>query len=370
VIPIFVSKDRTFEGEYWGEEKIAQISAAVTTLRPKFLLITGDITDAGSGVQWNRAKTLLLDPAHRAGVGILMAPGNHDLQGVFSDVLDVHSREDNLAQGDRARSFLEMETIFEPSLRTVSGDLVAEKVNWHPSAEEVSKEAQRYFPSCTADCNLGFNDPTKPSAGAAMACAKACLQASEPKQIHDMISANYILSACRDWFPLLRDTDEARFIILCSNGKPNYRVANNAIGSLGAGQLERFKQAVMTVPDGTHHVFILMHHSIVHPTNDLWWTLPKTLTLDGFLSSPLVEYSLLGADPDEAIEIISTLGLASLIHPEMRFFLLYGHRHQRFHGTVQNVTVSEAPAAFEADGAWLAYRLPGSPDLRWQYGKW
>jgi metallophosphoesterase superfamily enzyme len=48
---------------------------------PKYLFITGDLTDTGSIAEWDRAWSVLKETSK--GMRIIIAPGNHDQNAAF-----------------------------------------------------------------------------------------------------------------------------------------------------------------------------------------------------------------------------------------------------------------------------------------------
>ena len=70
------------EGEGDGRDRLAALVAAKQIQSPRYLFLSGDITDHGHGPEWDEAAKVLA-PLRASGCRVLVAPGNHDLSMAY-----------------------------------------------------------------------------------------------------------------------------------------------------------------------------------------------------------------------------------------------------------------------------------------------
>jgi 3',5'-cyclic AMP phosphodiesterase CpdA len=383
----------TFEGTPWDLVRLQYVAEQLVRLKPRYLLLTGDVTDSGSSAQWKQAEDTLLEPMRRAGIIILMAPGNHDLQSVF---FDRHHDEKQPAPHRialLAQRFIEAQYLEMPTVTSQQHSLKS-MLDWQPTPDNVRGNL---IEKCERDCSYSYSglNPAQPNFGArntgnpkrfvpvpvlpreVVACFDACSNSdfSTEDQLQSrsqLVDAHNAVSACPDWFPLEYHNGPLTALSLCSSAQPEPSIFSNAIGAFGPAQLKRFADQLHALPPGTRYVLILLHHSTVRPADEIFGA-PTKLKYENFIDSLAFEYTFLKADLRESRTLVQEALNASRMTDGPEIILFYGHRHRHlgFLGSVDNSLITEeAPAAFEpGEGVWLGYEVEAGERhrIRWQW---
>ncbi len=367
---IGVEKGKTIEGKRRDATTSRRVASQVIRLHPHYLLITGDVTDSGSESEWKQAEEILLNPVRQAGVSVIMAPGNHDLQPAFGVGREPGSPDRVTAI--HMRRFVDEEVALGTELSTVDRRTLASLESWRPTDQEVAAKASQVYLHCLANAPIGERGAAR--LGAAMSWAKGCELASKPDVVRDSMVTFYTERACGDWFPLIQHDAETRtsLVVLCSSAKATSSIAANALGSLGEDQLKRLEVAFTQIPSQTSTVFVMLHHPPVRRWGDNYGVPARWWRLSEWTESALYNYALLGPEWRESVDLIDKLvGVASSPR-QMTWVLLYGHRHQRSLSAISTgawaLHLSEAPALGEGDLGVRAGYLRSDPtriDWKW-----
>jgi 3',5'-cyclic AMP phosphodiesterase CpdA len=330
--------NRTNEGEIRNPKLIEGLTEQIISLKPHFLLITGDITDKGKTSEWTRARSVLLDAAHRRGIVVILAPGNHDLQPAFYGV----SRSETTGNGELDRStlvrrFLEAEVAMNASLKSAREPL-QKLVSWQPTDQSVEQESAEEYRTCILN----------PPAGGDMSWDIGCALATQKDRVRQVMIDDYAVKACPDWFPLSYYDDENLIVVLCSVGQPTMSIGANALGSFGNDQVGRVEKLLANMPATTKRVLILLHHPGTRRWDDSdlwperWWKLRQ------WEDSPIWNYALMSTQVNDSERLIGGLFKTAQRHPQVSVSMFYGHRHQRYLSEITNgknsILLSEAPA--------------------------
>lgn len=357
----------TFQGLPRDPEALAALSTRIRRLRPKYLFVTGDVTDTGREAEWQQANAILLEPARKDGIIVIVAPGNHDLQPAFGGVDGAGSPE--RASAILLRRFLESSGLAAAGLRTTDGRSVATLIGWRPTAEEVAERASRDYLTCVAN-------PIEPRA-TGPAWAKGCELATKPEAVAQSMLTFHTAPACSDWFPLLHTDDNigVAVFVLCSSVAATNTYGSNAIGAFGRPQIQRLLKAIDELPSA-RHVLVLVHHPPVKrwgddngwPENWLSWT--------DWNNSSMYNFALLGSEWRDVVDLMNGLVNVRQRPGAPSIAVLFGHRHERSFGSIRTaswgIPLIEADAfgaavGQEPPGVRAGYLSPGAGDLdlRW-----
>ncbi len=344
---------QTREGASRDRNTLNQLSAAILKLHPRYLFITGDVTDKGKDTEWKVAEEILLKPAREAGITTIIAPGNHDLQPTFFGAKQNTYLSASAAA--LARALLEKQVAFGGDLTSVSRGALRSLMNWQPSEAEITETSQKFYQTCIENPP----DPNTPP----LAWAQGCDLATRPEVIKELLLNNYFSQACSDWYPFTHyDADiRTETIVMCSVGSSTLNIGDNAIGSFGKEQLKRFGEALDQIPADANHVFIVLHHPVVRRWRDTysvpehWWRWHE------WTESSLYNYALLSTEWREASAVVDKTLQAMEKRPACSFNLLYGHRHQPSLSGIRTdryvLGLSEAPAFGEGEPGFRACYL-------------
>jgi len=174
---IGTSRGKTHQGADWDIAAISQLMPYIHSLRPRYLLITGDVTDTGAEPEWSQAASTLLDPAKKAGITVIMAPGTHDLQQAFRGARDKATAE--LAEAELSRRFLQMQTALAPDIRMVDGTTLHTLLSWKPADKEIQAATAKQYLECVRSGVLMMGERVPRS------WAMGCALATRPNLVAD-----------------------------------------------------------------------------------------------------------------------------------------------------------------------------------------
>jgi hypothetical protein len=130
----------------------------------KHALISGDITDTGEKAQWEQAAKELVHPLRDAGITLIMAPGNHDLQPIFTDSVKASKIQTEAKHGYR---FLRMQATTGVALKTVGGASIGSLVT--ATDDEWKAVLTKINNQCIDGC------PVPPLERGALSCMESCM---------------------------------------------------------------------------------------------------------------------------------------------------------------------------------------------------
>jgi 3',5'-cyclic AMP phosphodiesterase CpdA len=337
---------KTHEGANWNVHNIDESLKTIISLKPRFLLITGDITDSGAQGEWEQARAALLNPVKKAGITTIMAPGNHDLGPAFGGIWRAGGLTDKLGLTMAAA--------------------------WWGNQSYPKEELSRHFLE-EQDQLLGNLESTDHRDLHSLLESTAVSRLTDTQQYVPRAGTG---TACEDWFPLtFQDpSTQTAVIVLCSapGGPTNFGgIGMNAVGSIGSKQVERFKIALQNLPSQSRYVLVMLHHQLIRPRDDPWGVPDRWWSPGAWEQSPLYLYSLLRNEWQTSNEIVQHLLDAADVHKDKTFVLLCGHRHKQYLGKLYSrdgtaVWISEAPALFEEGSARLGYATIDPKQIRWE----
>jgi len=356
--PHFIGKadGKTYEGNEWKVGVLDETAAKIIELNPKFVVVSGDITDRGAAAEWEQAEKTLLSPVAKAGIELILAPGNHDLQPFFDEAT---------TKGRQMSAYLKVAARYATGVQTPDGLPFERRMGWIPSSAEEIKRIEEKWSQCHMGC---------PSEGI-RGCSYGCNQWLD-QQVLSFEKYVEVEDACGAWYPMVRlDKDSGTvFIVLCSNHHLVQTAGTNAIGELGDKQIRGLRRSLDSLPKSVRYVFVVLHHTVVKRPGELFG-LPARWDRRGIFDSSAFEFATLPNRLPESLEVVEILRSVAAAHPKIRVHIAFGHRHAAFLGKIDQlvdgpwVWVSEAPAAYDPEGGiWIGYEeLPDNKRMQWRW---
>lgn len=362
--PHFIGKmdGVTYEGNEWNVDTLFKTVERIIKLKPRFVIISGDVTDRGLAREWEQAEKILLSPLRKAGIELILAPGNHDLQPFFDEAPKAPGES---WKGRPMSAYLKMAVRYTTGLETYDRIPFARRMVWIPPSEEKKKEIRDKWFQCASGC------PMEGIRG----CQSQCNQWLD-RQVLSFEKYVEVEDACGSWYPMVRFEQESAslFVVLCSNRRLVETAGTNAIGELGDKQIEGLRKVLNLFPKGVQHVFVVMHHPVVKRPGERLG-LPTEWSRRGIFASSAFEFAMLPNRLPESLEVVRIVQAKAALHPKIRMHIAFGHRHAAFLGKVKlaedkpGIWISEAPAAYDPNGGiWIGYN--SSHDIRIKWRRW
>lgn len=368
---IGTEQGKTREGNDWDVTIVEKVRTRILELRPRFVILSGDVTDRGTKAQWAQAEKVLLAPLRDHGIQLILVAGNHDLQPFFED-------EPNAEPHIQLVNFVKAQALSNGAFSTPHAKPFAELVSqWKPPPPELAdqhKKVREEWGKCTEACSAMF-DIRGGLRGCLYGCEMTFKEAAAKLPPLPPSFEQAIGESCEAWHPLEFFDPETNtlFLTLCSCVRLVHSAGTNAVGEVGSAQLDRLKHRLNAIPEGTRDVFVVLHHPVVKRPGDRYG-FPAHFTWKALSASSAFEFATLPNLVDESRAIVNELRSVAQKYPKTRIHLAFGHRHGEFLGKVDQpmggrwVSVSEAPAAYDRSGGmWIAYGANGSPELDWRW---
>jgi hypothetical protein len=345
---------KTTDGRAPGDQLIADYLDRVTALRPRFVVVTGDLTDSGEQLQWEKAAGYLGRLAGSATV--IAAPGNHDLTPAYARMKEVELDQQLLQQG----AYLAVLNQLNPGIQTGAGPLgeLIERVT--PSPKEVELRAEEMKSTYIEAVVTGGDHP---SGGRVIGARRIAEEKYTSQYVRALLRARALAPLWPGLFPLhWRSPDGShRFLVLNSSANADPRLGQSAIGSYGDRQVAACARLLTTAGDdpATRFVGVLTHHPLARPP-EAW---NELLTI--------LDFGELHLQTGDSIALLQVLLTAQTSHPEIQWYVFYGHRHHQSLGEHCGLSMMEAPAlapAFsppEKRGMWTLVRDKERLQPRW-----
>jgi 3',5'-cyclic AMP phosphodiesterase CpdA len=344
-------REKTNDGSVPGNAFFSSRLKLAEKFMPKYLFLTGDITDTGSVDQWEIAWESLKDLPDSTKV--LMVPGNHDQNEAFISTpisLDEarHLTSVSVFDSKIARFFRVQARLF-PEIRSASGELLSRVVMNAPPIVDPDKwvKAEKFFDEKVGVCMQ--NEPSEHLSLLRVKCQRGVRQLF-PDQIRALTtveqSDDYWSEIKRTSFPLyLIDTDSKTAVFLIGSGlSDSDSIGANAIGMFEDRQIQNLRIEIRSAPPDTRHFLFLLHHPITRPSDEAP-SLPylKDLTLDTFMDSNWWAYGFLHTNVSSANMALDAINEELQRFPAADGYVIFGHRHKRSLGVLGRLTFVEAP---------------------------
>jgi hypothetical protein len=331
------------EGGLGGHAAVAQWLSSIRDLGPKFLVISGDITDTGDPAEWRRFEEIVR--LYDTGAVVLLAPGNHDL-----------SQEYGKRQDGKLRLFLECQSRLLPQLVTFSGEqlsLIIDKIHTDvaplvSSRAETNKHEFIHTHPILDEKALDF-----------------AVQRAKFAEKHDWLASAWkdllnerfsgFASDKHTLFPLKFEHPPSRSIFYILNSAltsvPTF--GNSALGHFSQAQLDQLMAQLETVPAWTQNVVIVTHHPPFRRPGE-WRAFYFGMGGKRKIVSRIWDYAFLAQHGTEAREFATRFSTYADKHPEINLFILCGHRHTPVIGRIGRIIALEAASLSEPEAtSWL-----------------
>ena len=371
---------KTRDGSDPGNGRIDALIDLVNRAHPKFLVVSGDITDSGDELEWRVA----LDSLQRIDTStkIILSPGNHDLSLVFRDREIIRKGDTALDVGLRVPRFLDIQWKLTDGVMTALGqnlDALMRHAKPKPDLRQLEKAATA-FNSCSMTCeattyrpppslNPAFPGPPQESDYARkQRCASYCepiWQGEEATRVYTEWQA-YWDEKTDDVFPLSMVSTDSRVAFIALMPEPHNTTGENAIGTIDSSQLGRLKKLLPTLPPDLTHLFFVYHHPITHLSNEadpIIHEESRSFSLGKYVQKKQYSVSwadtFLRHDAKQAVEILDVIDRELKTRDNIQGYFLFGHRHRRSLGQRNRVIFVEAPNAASNDAG--IYLIAGEP---------
>jgi 3',5'-cyclic AMP phosphodiesterase CpdA len=369
--------DKTLEGNIPGNAELDRLGKAIQAMNPRYLVITGDITDLGSATEWEKAISWLSSLS--TSTKILLAPGNHDVNLFFGKEPEGESYTDStelqvlgFAELSRIARVLVAQARLFPDPLTRSGKSIGSLSKNAPGSNS-SQMFREQESKCWNECyRRNYPDEPNALAGIQMACSRDCKDWRTLRQ--------YYYKSLSEEFPwVLLDSEKSlAFVTLASSSpeKGTTSAGRNAIGHIEEAQAEALRISLGTIPQSVRFFVFLLHHPLVIPKEEDAslktamgeWNSLKSL-YHNLENSRLWANAFLRTNPGDSRRVLA------IIHDEMASrgshgLVMYGHRHLKTLSRWDNLTFIEAPHVSpdktKEDRGFFAVSIGGSaPSIQW-----
>jgi hypothetical protein len=324
----------TYEGRVAGQAYFAEYAERIVEIGPRFVLITGDITDGGNVEQWEVAMKHLSGLA--AKVPVVLVPGNHDLSTAYNPTNKAVLR----SLSAQRYLFLDAVGTLTPDVRTHRGDRVGDFVSSLAPDSRIREEREARVVEATKDHWIESMPDRGPPRmirvqGKTRELAERLITEGEVEV--ELRSSGVTDAVWSDLLPLAWRCPSSKTLVLIldSNGATSPHLGESAIGSFGA-QVERVKDVFESHRgDPTiRRVVVAAHHPLWRPR---------------FESRPGIEQiwdsGVLSVKPSESLGLLNVLEESAIPAAPYSNGRLYvcGHRHEHLVGTLVGWQMLEAP---------------------------
>jgi 3',5'-cyclic AMP phosphodiesterase CpdA len=345
-------KERTRDGKTPGNSRLPSVLKAIAARSPKYLVISGDLTDQGEPKQWVLLESML--ERYLPNQKIVMTPGNHDLNAFFGEdpqdfLLSEHEAELPLEPEHTTR--LARAMVFQsrhlPGIQANDGLRLSDLVTNVPTRSAV-EHFEREIDSCKQECFTMFATDWKVKAGCERSCGK------------DWRGIRFrYFQEFRQTFPWTyvdRDSNVA-FLSLASTLGNSSTAGENAIGFLDNEQISRLKHELNQLPASVSLLVVTLHHPLFSAEAaqipDVHWSEllhPGALWTRLYTSEWFVSVFLQN-NPVQAKKVFDAISVELDRRPQSSAIVMFGHRHMRSLSRIGRIVLEEAPniAADSAD---------------------
>lgn len=334
----------TRDGEQSGNKRLPGVLKQVRQLKAPWIVLSGDLTDAGEPAQWLSLESLLESTHTR----MFVAPGNHDLNLFFSpepaalDIKADDARVGSLQSLTRLARVAQFQARHASEAHDNTGTLLNEFLKTLPNKENIetafSKEVSDCYERCRA-ATIGMEHGLQARSGCQIGCRYDWM---------DMRLQH--LAKLETSFPwIARDSERGMVLIsLHSIATKTDTVGQNAIGFIDDKQIEKLRSILSTLPAETKTIIVTLHHPLFMPESpapeiSVGDLLAPLQTVRRLYSSEWFMSIFLDNDAVQARKVYDLLRTTSERLRAAEVVVLYGHRHRRSLARMQNMLLVEAP---------------------------
>jgi 3',5'-cyclic AMP phosphodiesterase CpdA len=368
------------EGGAGGNQQLRQLVQQMVQNPPRFLFVTGDLTDHGEPEEWSVAQEIL-KPVLESGCRVLLVPGNHDMMTAYNSAETWvaigygHFRGTNVSwlNGKRLRLFLENAASMAPELmasngQSLSGILQNEKRGFEllgdlvgrahaeiqANPQDIETIAARYWPGAAPlffeleTSRLGLKDELRPGGIDLLRSQMSRnMLSSWPETLRSKAKDDFMLTEWPGWysegwydyFPLSTfDTATSTQVFVVNSIANLMGLLHSAWGYLSPVQMYRLRHQIEASP--AKNIVILVHHAPFRWQDEASprWSLPD-----------LQRWACLAAVGETTNEFVEILSTAR--HSGKEVYLFCGHRHG---GVQKEARIGAWAGGKVAEGASLA----------------
>jgi 3',5'-cyclic AMP phosphodiesterase CpdA len=328
--------------------------------KPKYLIISGDVTDTSKEIEWKRFENILAEKLIVNNLRIICAPGNHDLSTAYDS-----------SRSNQPRLFYEFQTRICPSLLTYNGQKLADVIADSESqiapfiatkAEQMREEFIVAY--CSRPITIDGKEYGASIADTPARRMESALELANKKDwlsiAHDNLIDKWYSEHSDDFYPIQHSDEEQVAVIFILNSViPSQALGSSALGRLGAEQMSRLESKLNSLPQWTRNVFIITHHAPFRHPNDFKFLFFKSL-LDRRnwkqAFARINEFSLLSFEALETREFLNILSDSADGRQSVNFFLFCGHRHTCAAGHAGRVLAFEGCSFSDSQPiTWLVF---------------
>lgn len=330
-----------------GELLIHPYLEQIRKLKPRLILISGDLTDGGDAPQWAKVTDSLKPLAEQ--YPIIIAPGNHDLTTAYS------GGEEEIGEIGRMlkqANYLIAQDTLNSDIYTSSGEKLRELLNkTKPNKEEVTQEQNKLIEQYIESVRIMSERGNFAREYVTLKIAKKLFSF---ENVYKLLMAKRLDRLWKQLFPLRwQSIDKKIWIFVLNSSEPsNHSLGISAIGAFGIQQLLRLTSIISAAgtESNIRTIGILTHHPVARPAER--WTDLKTIFLFG------TEQLL----PDDSLALLELLSKQKAEHGNIEWYIFYGHRHQQSIGSLYGIHMIESPN--------LISQFEQGSELRKQRGLW
>lgn len=342
------------EGGAGGQGRLTAWLRLVQPLGPRYLLVSGDVTDRGNLLEWERFQERV-EAASGLSSGWLLAPGNHDLASAYGD-----------STISKIRLYFQVQTRLCPNLMTCKGlpltqILALAETEVAPWVEQrASQLRENYIDLMTRPPPVPEKSQFPTSEQLRRIYEKANKYDWKPDAREELLN-EWFQARWDELFPLRLEDPAHGLLILVLNSVPQFSdtMAEAALGRLGKPQLERVHALLAALPESTYHVLVATHHAPFRQPGETHLFQVRRLIRPRQwkqVIKKIEEFALLAHEVKEAGQFMSLLADAADRWPEVNFFLCCGHRHAMTAGRVRRLFIFEGSSlSEEKSSAWTLY---------------
>jgi 3',5'-cyclic AMP phosphodiesterase CpdA len=344
-------KKVTMDGTLAGDDFIAPVLDWAKHFKPRYVFVTGDVTDTGSKGQWENALRKFKNISELSEV--MMVPGNHDQNLAFistkytvDEALNLH---DVSVFDSKMASFFKVQSRLFPGVRAATGETVDQIVAGAPPVIDPRDwmKAAKFFNDKVEICTQ--NNASDKIAVVRVQCELG-VRKYFPEQIKPLSTVEqgdqYWDARKRSSFPLYFHDPEFRasIFLLGSALSDTESIGANAIGEFDEIQIRNLRMEIKSAPKDTRYFFFLLHHPLTRPVEERF-ILPaaKGLVLQSLTDSNWWAYAFLRENVSSANKVLGAISYELRSFPAAAGYVMFGHRHRRSLGTWAGLTFIEAP---------------------------
>lgn len=310
--------------------------ASSAVAKPRFLVVSGDVTDTGAMKEWTRAAKAIRTAALGNDQFLIVAPGNHDLFPWYG--------RDASYRG-RLRRYFDFLRQVSPEMRTATSKLVREL------AAQAEPEIEPHIDAKAKDDSFRKKESADPYNlderwANNLKRDGIYLRPDWWGIAREAVLDDWYDSQWYELFPLTFYDKSTGTLVAVMNSvmRGAQTLGESALGEYGWSQLERLRALISALPAKTRSVLVVTHHAPFRAPGDWRLFIPWAVTGLRRTKARIHEFCYLAHAVDESRMFLSMLCEAASLNQHARFVLFCGHRHSFASGWAGPALVIEGRA--------------------------